>query len=213
MRAIGVPEWRLRYQLKQWLDMHFNDKIPLSLLLMSRALYLPDNLSKEEQLKTIISTLPENTVCYTCIIFHQFHLNVQVSMQTSTLLAHFNNLLQTEFKPIASLDMFMHFIHMLLGSFSRSDELLSVIFCHQTAEAEIHAAEVTGEKIDPAAKLKLIKAEEEAIAREKEEEAQAEQVEQQEKAEQLLKQKTEQQLELKMVSKHVISLMLSTNFS
>ena len=102
---------------------------------------------------------------------------------------------------------------MLLGSFSRSDELLSVIFCHQTAEAEIHAAEVTGEKIDPAAKLKLIKAEEEAIAREKEEEAQAEQVEQQEKAEQLLKQKTEQQLELKMVSKHVISLMLSTNFS
>lgn len=63
MRAIGVPEWRLRYQLKQWLDMHLNDKIPISLLLMSRALYLPDTLSKEEQLKTIISTLPENTVC------------------------------------------------------------------------------------------------------------------------------------------------------
>ena len=62
MRAFGVPEWRLRYQLKQWLDMHLNDKIPLSLLLMSRALYLPETLSKEEQLKTIISSLPESTV-------------------------------------------------------------------------------------------------------------------------------------------------------
>lgn len=62
MRAIGVPEWRLRYQMKQWLDMHLNDKIPISLLLMSRALYLPETLSKEEQLKTIISNLPESTV-------------------------------------------------------------------------------------------------------------------------------------------------------
>ncbi|XP_067928650.1 mitochondrial proton/calcium exchanger protein-like isoform X2 [Watersipora subatra] len=105
MRAIGVPEWRLRYQLKQWLDMHLNDKIPISLLLMSRALYLPDTLSTEEKLKEVISSLPENT----------------------------------------------------------------------TAEAEIHAAEVTGEKIDPAAKIKLITAEEEAIAREKKEEAAAQQ--------------------------------------
>lgn len=62
MRAIGVPEWRLRYQLNQWLDMHLNEKIPISLLLMTRALYLPDTLSKEERLKTVISTLPENTV-------------------------------------------------------------------------------------------------------------------------------------------------------
>jgi len=62
MRAIGVPEWRLRYQLKQWLDMHLNEKIPLSLLLMSRALYLPPTLSKEERLKTVISSLPESTV-------------------------------------------------------------------------------------------------------------------------------------------------------
>lgn len=69
MRAIGVPTWRLRFQLKQWLDMHLNDKIPISLLLMSRALYLPENLSKEEQLKTVISTLPESTVWFFLSIF------------------------------------------------------------------------------------------------------------------------------------------------
>lgn len=44
---------------------------------------------------------------------------------------------------------------------------------HQTVEAEIHAAEVTGGKVDPAAKIKLLTAEEEAIARENEEDAQA----------------------------------------
>ena len=46
-----------------------------------------------------------------------------------------------------------------------------VIF--QTVEAEIHAAEVTGDTVDPAAKIKLIRAEEAAIAREKEEQNEA----------------------------------------
>lgn len=43
----------------------------------------------------------------------------------------------------------------------------------QTAEAVIHAAEVTGSEVDPAAKLKLIKDEEMAIAREKAEREEA----------------------------------------
>lgn len=61
MRGLGLPKERLQYQLQQWLDLHLNEKIPTSLLLLSRALYLPQELSTEEQLKATISALPEST--------------------------------------------------------------------------------------------------------------------------------------------------------
>ena len=67
MRALGVPEARLQYQLREWLDLHLNEKIPTSLLLLSRALYLPDSLSTEDQLKATISVLPETTVGAACV--------------------------------------------------------------------------------------------------------------------------------------------------
>ncbi|XP_043828498.1 mitochondrial proton/calcium exchanger protein isoform X2 [Dromiciops gliroides] len=60
MRALGVTEERLREQLKQWLDLHLNQEIPTSLLLLSRAMYLPDTLSPADQLKTTLQTLPES---------------------------------------------------------------------------------------------------------------------------------------------------------
>ncbi|XP_026885246.2 mitochondrial proton/calcium exchanger protein isoform X3 [Electrophorus electricus] len=59
MRALGVTEDRLRDQLKQWLELHLNQHIPTSLLLLSRAMYLPDTLSPTDQLKTTLQTLPE----------------------------------------------------------------------------------------------------------------------------------------------------------
>lgn len=62
MRAIGVPAARLRSQLKQWVELHLVEQIPASLLLMSRALYLPENVSKVDQLKETLSKLPENLV-------------------------------------------------------------------------------------------------------------------------------------------------------
>ncbi|KAJ7375252.1 letm1 and EF-hand domain-containing protein 1, mitochondrial [Desmophyllum pertusum] len=62
MRAIGVPAARLRSQLRQWLELHLDEQIPASLLLMSRALYLPENVSKVEQLKETLSQLPETLV-------------------------------------------------------------------------------------------------------------------------------------------------------
>ncbi|PFX29216.1 mitochondrial proton/calcium exchanger protein-like [Stylophora pistillata] len=62
MRAIGVPAARLRSQLKQWVELHLDEQIPASLLLMSRALYLPENISKVDQLKETLSQLPENLV-------------------------------------------------------------------------------------------------------------------------------------------------------
>lgn len=59
MRSLGVTEERLREQLAQWLELHLNQQIPTSLLLLSRAMYLPDTLSPADQLKTTLQTLPE----------------------------------------------------------------------------------------------------------------------------------------------------------
>uniref|UniRef100_A0A3B3D3F1 Mitochondrial proton/calcium exchanger protein n=1 Tax=Oryzias melastigma TaxID=30732 RepID=A0A3B3D3F1_ORYME len=59
MRSLGVTEERLREQLVQWLELHLNQQIPTSLLLLSRAMYLPDTLSPADQLKTTLQTLPE----------------------------------------------------------------------------------------------------------------------------------------------------------
>jgi LETM1 and EF-hand domain-containing protein 1 len=60
MRSIGVSERRLRKQLEQWLDLHLNRKIPLSLLILSRALYLPEQLPIEDKIKSTISALPKS---------------------------------------------------------------------------------------------------------------------------------------------------------
>lgn len=58
MRALGVAEDRLRTQLQQWLELSLNEKIPPSLLLLSRILYLPENLPATDQLKATIQSLP-----------------------------------------------------------------------------------------------------------------------------------------------------------
>ncbi|XP_075873386.1 mitochondrial proton/calcium exchanger protein isoform X2 [Nelusetta ayraudi] len=59
MRSLGVTEQRLREQLSQWLELHLKQQIPTSLLLLSRAMYLPDTLSPADQLKTTLQTLPD----------------------------------------------------------------------------------------------------------------------------------------------------------
>uniref|UniRef100_A0A131XMB7 Mitochondrial proton/calcium exchanger protein n=1 Tax=Hyalomma excavatum TaxID=257692 RepID=A0A131XMB7_9ACAR len=62
MRAMGLPESKLRYQLAQWLDLSLNENIPPSLLLLSRAMLLSDTLPPTEQLKATISTLPKEAL-------------------------------------------------------------------------------------------------------------------------------------------------------
>lgn len=57
MRALGVSEERLREQMRQWLQLHLEEKIPTSLLLLSRALYLPETLSTEEKIGATITQL------------------------------------------------------------------------------------------------------------------------------------------------------------
>ncbi|XP_042900197.2 mitochondrial proton/calcium exchanger protein [Parasteatoda tepidariorum] len=65
MRALGIPEHRLRSSLLQWLELSLNEKIPPSLLLLSRALYLPENVPTTDQLKVTLSSLPETATTET----------------------------------------------------------------------------------------------------------------------------------------------------
>ncbi|CAB3362761.1 Hypothetical predicted protein [Cloeon dipterum] len=62
MRAYGMAESRLRAQLNQWLDLSLNEKVPPSLLLLSRALLLPETVTTSEQIKASISVLAESAV-------------------------------------------------------------------------------------------------------------------------------------------------------
>ncbi|KAI1704977.1 LETM1-like protein domain-containing protein [Ditylenchus destructor] len=59
MRALGVSEERLRNQLKQWLELSLSDKVPPSLLLLSRAIFFPEEINFIDRIRTILSVLPE----------------------------------------------------------------------------------------------------------------------------------------------------------
>lgn len=65
MRAYGMSEQRLRSQLEQWLDLSLNEKVPPSLLLLSRALLLPETVPTSDQLKATISSLPDTVITQT----------------------------------------------------------------------------------------------------------------------------------------------------
>lgn len=60
-----VSEIRLKSQLRQWLDLSMDSKVPPSLLLLSRALYLPENVSTTEQLQATIASLPASVAAQT----------------------------------------------------------------------------------------------------------------------------------------------------
>ncbi|CAD6187033.1 unnamed protein product [Caenorhabditis auriculariae] len=60
MRAIGLSEERLREQLSQWLELSLNDEVPPSLLLLSRTLFLPEDVSFTDRLKSIMQSLPDS---------------------------------------------------------------------------------------------------------------------------------------------------------
>lgn len=62
MRALGMSEDRLKSQLDQWLELSLNEHIPPSLLLLSRVLYLPENIPAKDQLAATIQALPEDIV-------------------------------------------------------------------------------------------------------------------------------------------------------
>jgi len=59
MRALGITKEKLIQQLKQWIELSTNEKVPPSLLLLSRTLYLPETLAPEKAIEASISALPE----------------------------------------------------------------------------------------------------------------------------------------------------------
>lgn len=59
MRAYGVSEPQLRSQLAEWINLSLNERVPPSLLLLSRAMMLPENVPTAEKLKASISVLSE----------------------------------------------------------------------------------------------------------------------------------------------------------
>lgn len=65
MRAYGLSEDKLKLQLDQWLDLSLNQKVPPSLLLLSRALMLPEKIPTEDKLKATISVLPDSLATHT----------------------------------------------------------------------------------------------------------------------------------------------------
>lgn len=59
MRAYGMSEDRLRAQLEEWIQLSLNENVPSILLLLSRALMMPDDLSTSDKLKDTIRELPD----------------------------------------------------------------------------------------------------------------------------------------------------------
>lgn len=59
MRALGITQEKLIKQLKQWIELSTNEKVPPSLLLLSRTLYLPESMAPEKAIEASISALPE----------------------------------------------------------------------------------------------------------------------------------------------------------
>lgn len=51
--------------MSQWLDLSLNKKVPPSLLLLSRALMVPESIPMSDKLKATISALPDTVVART----------------------------------------------------------------------------------------------------------------------------------------------------
>ncbi len=60
MRALGLSVDRLKSQLRSWLELSLNDQVPPSLLLLSRTMYLNEDMSFTDRLKNIFSILPDS---------------------------------------------------------------------------------------------------------------------------------------------------------
>lgn len=65
MRSYGLSTKQLQNQLSEWINLSLNEKVPPSLLLLSRAMLLPEDVPTSEKLKASISQLPESAAIQT----------------------------------------------------------------------------------------------------------------------------------------------------
>lgn len=65
MRAYGMSMLQLTTQMEEWISLSVNEKVPPVLLLLSRAMLLPENIPTSDKLKATISSLPDTVVTQT----------------------------------------------------------------------------------------------------------------------------------------------------
>lgn len=65
MRSYGLSEFQLRTQLTEWINLSLHEKVPPSLLLLSRAMMLPEDVPTAEKLKASMSSLPDSAAIQT----------------------------------------------------------------------------------------------------------------------------------------------------
>ncbi|KAL9924351.1 leucine zipper and EF-hand containing transmembrane protein 1 isoform 1-T4 [Glossina fuscipes fuscipes] len=65
MRAYGLTEERMRTQLQEWIDLSLNEKVPPTLLLLSRTMLLSDDSITTDKLKETIRKLPDSLATQT----------------------------------------------------------------------------------------------------------------------------------------------------
>lgn len=65
MRSYGLSEFQLKTQLTEWINLSLHEKVPPSLLLLSRAMMLPEDVPTSEKLKASISVLPDSAAIQT----------------------------------------------------------------------------------------------------------------------------------------------------
>ncbi|XP_030374112.1 mitochondrial proton/calcium exchanger protein [Scaptodrosophila lebanonensis] len=65
MRAYGLTAERLRFQLKEWIDLSLNEQVPPTLLLLSRAMLISDDSITTDKLKETMRVLPDAVAAHT----------------------------------------------------------------------------------------------------------------------------------------------------
>ncbi|KAG4068549.1 hypothetical protein HA402_004890 [Bradysia odoriphaga] len=65
MRSYGLSEFQMKTQLTEWINLSLHEKIPPSLLLLSRAMMLPEDVPTAEKLKATLSVLPDSAAIQT----------------------------------------------------------------------------------------------------------------------------------------------------
>lgn len=60
MRAYGLTKERMQTQLQEWIDLSLNEKVPPTLLLLSRAISISDDTITTDKLKQTLRVLPDS---------------------------------------------------------------------------------------------------------------------------------------------------------
>jgi LETM1 and EF-hand domain-containing protein 1 len=73
MRSMDLTQFRLRKQLQEWLDLSIQKNIPISLMIMSRALNL-STLSTEDTAATVLKSSISSLDADMLLVFYDYIL-------------------------------------------------------------------------------------------------------------------------------------------